>query len=294
VLVKVFQLFKKAPRLLICAVLIVLSSMVSFAIEPGSSNERSLNAQSLEYLGFDEGHLSERASAGLREIFSGKMFYSAMPLSFSRAVDAAAAAEKDSLGYDRSTVDGKFLVNGSLPSPPARGVASDISLADVVFERGGVELKGLSCFACHSGVVNGQVIAGLGSNTVMQNLPRPEGSEDPNMMQIIAALDPAEQEVVAELMLGGYAAQPLTAERTSRGDNYGPFGVWAHGAALEDPENKGLAVSPAKTALTDLIENNMAPPVNPMPWWLMKYKSFDYWYGDGKSYAVVVDEVQVI
>jgi mono/diheme cytochrome c family protein len=60
--------------------------------------------------------------------------------------------------------------------------------------------------------------------------------------------------------------------------------VWAHGAALEDPENKGLAVSAVKTELTDLIENNMAPPVNPMPWWLMKYKSFDYWYGDGNPY----------
>ena len=28
----------------------------------------------------------------------------------------------------------------------------------------------------------------------------------------------------------------------------------------------------------------MAPPVNPMPWWLMKYKPNDYWYGDGNPY----------
>ena len=89
--------------------------MMSFAIEPGSSTERTLNADSLTYLGFDETHLSDRASEGLREIFSGKMFYSAMPLSFTRALDAAAVAEKDSLGYDKSTADGKFLVNGSLP-----------------------------------------------------------------------------------------------------------------------------------------------------------------------------------
>ncbi|MDC1120004.1 hypothetical protein OAT28_05455, partial [Gammaproteobacteria bacterium] len=165
-MLKIFQLLKKAPRLLVCAAIIVLSSMMSFAIEPGISNERTLNANSLDYLGFDEAHLSDRASEGLREIFSGKMFYSAMPLSFTRALDAAAVAEKDSLGYDKSTADGKFLVNGSLPSPPTRDVASDISVGDVVFERDGVELKGLSCFACHSGVVNGQVIAGLGSNTV--------------------------------------------------------------------------------------------------------------------------------
>ena len=280
----ILQLFKKAPTLLVCAALIVLSSMMSFAIEPETSNERTLNANSLDYIGFDEAHLSDRARDGLREIFSGRMFYSAMPLSFTRALDAAAVAEKDSLGYDKSTADGKFLVDGSLPSPPTRDVATDISVGDVVFERDGVELKGLSCFACHSGVVNGQVIAGLGSNTVMQSPPRPEGTEGPNMLQIMAALNTAERKVVAELMSGGYAVQPLTAERTSRGDNYGPFGVWAHGAALEDPANKGLAVSTVKTELTDLIENNMAPPVNPMPWWLMKYKSFDYWYGDGNPY----------
>ena len=85
-------------------------------------------------------------------------------------------------------------------------------------------------------------------------------------------------------MGASYAVNPLTPQRTSRGDNFGPFGVWAHGAALEDPENKGLVVSAEKTELTDIIENHMTPPVNPQPWWLMKYKTFDYWYGDGNLY----------
>ncbi|MDG1180740.1 MAG: hypothetical protein P8O68_09960, partial [Gammaproteobacteria bacterium] len=76
-MLEIFQLLKKAPRLLVCAAIIVLSSMMSFAIEPGTSNERTLNANSLDYLGFDEAHLSDRASEGLREIFSGNMFYSA-------------------------------------------------------------------------------------------------------------------------------------------------------------------------------------------------------------------------
>lgn len=283
-LIKIAQWLNRVPRLLLCALFIVVTSMVSFANGPESANERSLNVQTLEYLGFDEEHLSDRASEGLKEIFSGKMFYSAMPLSFTRALDAAAAAEKDKLGYDPSTADGKFFRNGSLPSPPTRDVNPDISVGEVVFERDGVELKGISCFACHSGVVNGQVIAGLGSNTVMQSPPRPEGTEGPNMLPILASLDPAEQQVVAQAMGGGYAVSPLTPERTSRGDNFGPFGVWAHGAALEDPENKGLVVSAEKTELTDLIENNMTPPVNPMPWWLMKYKTVDYWYGDGNPY----------
>ena len=239
----VVQWANRVPRLILSGLLIVVTSMMSFAKEPTSSNERSLNTPSLEYLGFDEAHLSDRASEGLREIFSGRMFYSAMPLSFMRAVDAAAAAEKDKLGYDPTTADGKFFRNGSLPSPRTRDVDPEISLGEVVFERDGVELQGINCFACHSGVVNGQVVAGLGSNTVMQSPPRPEGTESPNMLQILAALNPAEQQVVAEAMGGSYAVSPLTPERTSRGDNFGPFGVWAHGAALEDPENKGLAVS---------------------------------------------------
>jgi hypothetical protein len=276
------------PRLLLAALFVVVTSMTSFMMSfangPESSNERSLNAPSLEYLGFDEAQLSDEASEGLREIFSGRMFYSAVPLSFSKALDAAAAAEMDRLGYDPSTADGRFFRNGSLPSPPNREVDPEISLGEVVFEREGVELKGINCFACHSGVVNGQVVAGLGSNTVMQSPPRPEGTEGPNMFQIMAGLTPAEQQVVAEAMGESYAVNPLTPERTSRGDNFGPFGVWARGAALENPENKGLVVSAEKTELTDIIENNMTPPVNPMPWWLMKYKTFDYWYGDGNPY----------
>lgn len=282
--IKVVQRLKSAPRPLFCALVIGVTSMVSFANGPESSQEQSLNATSLEYVGFDEDQLSDRASEGLREIFSGRMFYSAVPLAFSRAMDAAAAAEKDKLGYDPTTADGKFYKNGSLPSPPNRDESPEIALGEVVFERDGVELKGINCFACHSGVVNGQVVAGLGSNSVMQSPPRPEGTEGPNMFQIMAALSPAEQQVLAETMGGSYAVNPVTPERTSRGDNFGPFGVWAHGAALEDPENKGLVVSAEKTELTDIIENNMTPPVNPMPWWLMKYKTFDYWYGDGNPY----------
>ena len=286
--IKVVQWLNRVPRLLLAALFVVVTSMTSFMMSfangPESSNERSLNAPSLEYLGFDEAQLSDEASEGLREIFSGRMFYSAVPLSFSKALDDAAAAEMDRLGYDPSTADGRFFRNGSLPSPPTRDADPEVSLGEVVFEREGVELKGINCFACHSGVVNGQVVAGLGSNTVMQSPPRPEGTEGPNMFQIMAGLTPAEQQVVAEAMGESYAVNPLTPERTSRGDNFGPFGVWARGAALEDPENKGLVVSAEKTELTDIIENNMTPPVNPMPWWLMKYKTFDYWYGDGNPY----------
>lgn len=238
-----------------------------------------------DYLGFDEAALSPAARDGLAEIYSGRMFYSAIPLSLSEAMAAAEAERKDELGYDPLSPEGKFFSAGSVPSPPTREIDPDVSLGQVVFERDGAVLAGFNCFECHAGVVDGQVIAGLGSNSVMQRPPRPEGMPAPNMLKMAAALKtPAERNAMAEMMKTAKGVSSPVAETTNRGDNYGPFAVWAHGAHLEDPANRGLAVSYEKTELTDLIENNMAPPVNPMPWWLMKYKTRDYWYGDGNPF----------
>jgi hypothetical protein len=33
-----------------------------------------------------------------------------------------------------------------------------------------------------------------------------------------------------------------------------------------------------------LLDSLELPPVDPMPWWLMKYKRMNYWYGDGGSH----------
>ncbi len=51
-------------------------------------------------------------------------------------------------------------------------------------------------------------------------------------------------------------------------------------AKLEDPASQGLTVGKGKTQLEDLIDSIELPPVDPMPWWLMKYKTKDYWYAD--------------
>lgn len=241
--------------------------------------------ESFDYLGFDETGLSAEARDGLREIYSGRMFYTAVPLSLAQAMDAAEAERKDELGYDPSSPEGMFYSAGSLPSPPNREVDSSVSLGQVVFERDGAVLAGFSCFECHAGVVNGKVVAGLGSNTVMQRPPRPEGTQGPNMLKLAAAVKtPADKKAMAALMSTARGVSSPTAETTNRGDNFGPFAVWAHGAHLADPAKTGLKVSTEKTELTDLIEDNMAPPVNPMPWWLMKYKVRDYWYGDGNPF----------
>ncbi len=239
-------------------------------------------AESFEYLGFDESSLPADAVEGLREIYSGRMFNMAVPVRLSDAMAAADAEKKGELGYDPSSSEGKFFSAGTLPSPPTRDVDASVSLGQVVFERDGAVLAGGNCFGCHAGVVNGKVVAGLGNNNVMQRPPRPEGTPQPNMMKLAAALKtPAEKQAMATLMKTGRGVSSPVPETTNRGDNYGPFAVWAHGAQLADPANRGLEVSRQKTELTDLIESMRVPPVDPMPWWLMKYKTRDYWYGDG-------------
>jgi mono/diheme cytochrome c family protein/cytochrome c553 len=238
-------------------------------------------AESFEYLGFDEDKMSTESRDGLREIYSGRMFNMASPLSLAKAMSAADAEKKDELGYDPNSVEGKLFSVGTLPSPPSRDIDADISLGEVLFERDGATLMGGNCFGCHAGVVNGKVVAGLGNNNVMQRPPKPEGTKPPNMFKLAAAVKtPADKKAMAAMMNYGKGSRSPLPETTNRGDNYGPFAVWAHGAQLEDPANLGLQVSYAKTELTELIENTMVPPVDPMPWWLMKYKVRDYWYGD--------------
>jgi hypothetical protein len=282
--VKLRPTLRSSRPLQAVALLCALITTSGFAEDALFSNGSRFSATSLEFLGFDEASLSAEARDGLREIYSGRMFYTAMPLSLSKAMEAAEAERMHELDYDPTSAKGKFYRKGSLPSPPNRDVEPGVSLGDVVFERDGVTLSGGNCFSCHAGVVNGTVVAGLGNHSVMQRPPRPEGSTGPDMMALAAALTPAEQRAVAEMMKTGYDLDAPAPERTSRGDNYGPFAVWAHGANLEDPANKGLMVSQDRTELADIIENNVTPPVNPMPWWLMKYKPLDYWYGDGNPY----------
>ncbi len=57
----------------------------------------------------------------------------------------------------------------------------------------------------------------------------------------------------------------------------------ALGARLSNPEKQGMVLASAKTELQTLLESLPLPPVDPMPWWLMKYKRLNYWYADGGS-----------
>jgi hypothetical protein len=107
--------------------------------------------------------------------------------------------------------------------------------------RNGVEHANINCFTCHAGVVHGQVVAGLTNNHVNQS--------DPKQIR-------------------------------TRGDNFGPYAVWHMGTQLLDPATKGLELASETTDLERLFESAQLPPVDAMPWWLMKYKKKDYWYAD--------------
>ena len=197
----------------------------------------------LTYYGFDEESHSAAAHEGLQEIFSGRCFHAGVPVATARMMVRALTASQKDLGYDPDSPEGRFYAAGRFPSPPDRtsGVAPGFGLGESVFVRDGVQMVNLNCFGCHAGVVNGQVVAGLGNNHINQS--------DPKNVR-------------------------------TRGDNFGPYAVWRFAAQLVDPANEGMVVAKEKTELEALLESVELPPVDPMPWWLMKYKTKDYWYAD--------------
>lgn len=207
---------------------------------------RGFAGQSFSHFGFERDSYSPEGQAGLDEILSGRMFNVTIPwmlFSGRLAMEDKAMAK---LGFEPGSAEGRFYTNGSLPPPPA-DEASGPSLGLSRFRREGRDLISFNCFACHAGVVEGMVVAGLGSNSIIQQ------------------------------------ASPSAAARGDnvRGDNYGQYAVWLYAAKVADPRNTGLITSDERTPLVELIESTKLPPVQSMPWWLMKYKVRDYWYGDG-------------
>lgn len=245
-------------------------------------------AEPLGFYGFDHDIYSPAGLEGMAEIYSGKVFLSGIPVTLTEAMGRAAAegqaksGQAPDLGYNPSTDVGQFYATGSMPSPPNRQAPPGMSIGRSVFERDGAKLVGGNCFACHTGVVNGQVVAGLGNNGIMPGGDGGYDSEGPKMSDFVDKLNnEAEKREFAIAMASGSVRAPRVPELTSRGDHYGPFAVWGLGAVLADPAKKGLAISDEETELVKLFKSTVVPPVDPMPWWLMKYKERDYWYSDG-------------
>lgn len=211
--------------------LLVFGATATFATEP------------LSHFGFDAAAYSPTAQEGMEEIFAGKLFYQAIPKAGARLLTGTFAGAQKSAGFAPDSTEARFYSTGRLPSPPTREAGADpgFALGESVFLRDKVQHVNINCFACHAGVVHGQVVAGLGNNHMNQS--------NPQRLQ-------------------------------TRGDNFGPYAVWHLGTRLIDPPTKGLELATKKTELEELYESTELPTVDPMPWWLMKYKTKDYWYAD--------------
>lgn len=208
---------------------------------------QGIAAQPLSYLGFDEAGLSTEAAQGLQQILAGRLFNMSVPSAAVKMMLQVRGPFPEGSGIEPNSAEARFFALGMLPSSADRAVGADAAfgLGQSVFERNGAQMVTINCFMCHAGVVNGQVVAGLGNSHINQSDPR--------------------------------------GART-RGDNFGPYEVWRMGARLDEPDKQGMALSANRTELQDLIDSLDLPPVDPMPWWLMKYKEWNYWYGDGGSH----------
>lgn len=260
-------------RLFGCAIgsLLILTTSAASAAGP------------ITFLGFDKSQMSEEAGAGMDEIFSGRMFNSGMPQSVMKAMMGAGSGSPEELGYDPNTPEGKYYSGSKLPAPDFR--PAGLNLSDSVFEKDGVALANGNCFGCHAGMVDGKVVAGLGNNRM---LPRVKSKGKPDMagmMTLMASLTDKEKKIVAERMKGMKGTVLITPDSASRGAHFGPFAVWSVSSRIADPAKTGLLISNKKTELSEIVATTMVPPVDPMPWWLMKYKKRGYWYSDSSPHS---------
>jgi cytochrome c peroxidase len=246
----------------------------------------AVGAEPLTFYGFDKQSHSAAAQEGMEEIFSGRCFHAGVPLraAFVASMGLPESKPQEDLGYNPATPEGRFYMTGALPSPKGRksGMMVGLPLGASVSNRNGVALVNANCFECHAGVVNGQVVAGLGNSHLDQ------ASGIGNAKQVLARKDAilsslkseAERKEFSEFFDHVRSASMPFQFAKSRGDNFGPYAVWRLGSRLADPTKTGMIVSQEQTALEKLIDSVELPTVDPMPWWLMKYKKKDYWYGD--------------
>ncbi len=247
------------------------------------TSSASYAAQPVTFLGFDKSQMSEEAQAGMDEIFSGRMFASGMPIAVMKAMSSADSGSPEELGYDPNTPEGKYYSGSKLPAPEFR--PEGLNLSDSLFEQDGVALANGNCFGCHAGMVNGQVVAGLGNNRMMPQYKSKSKPSMAGMMKLMASLSDKEKKIVAERMKGMQGTILLTPDTASRGDHFGPFAVWSVSSRIADPAKTGLLISNEKTDLSELVATTQVPAVDPMPWWLMKYKKRGYWYSDSSPYS---------
>lgn len=240
--------------------------------------------EDLQFLNFDSD------LAGLQDVYDGNGFRNGIPLE-SLEIAKALGGLGDAFHPDRvssDTPEGQFTVFGNLPSPPDRP-GPDTPLGRSVFERDGAWYDGGNCFACHAGVANGQVVAGLANTHVDQAA---------GLMKALALLKIdktlraktklLESDAEYEELLIYLENIEVTVKETfkfaeSRGDNMGPYAVWRRMSRLADPANSGLTTIDAddEGPFDELFASQALGTVDPNPWWNRKYRNVQYWFAEG-------------
>ncbi len=250
----------------------------------------------LTFHGFDQETLSKEGREGLDHIFAGDIFRSALPISIFMESQGSLFGWIEAL-YNANSRENQFIVYGRLPSPQTRELGTlpyytrkliPVSLGNSVIRRHDVYLFNDNCFSCHAGVVRGIVTAGLGNSHVDQV------SLYADLKKLVAFSDfrkphqsEQEEQEFGDLMEHAKTVMiPTFKYAKSRGDNLGPFNVWKVLSRLTDPRNRGLLSYPSSGAapLDPWFNSLSLPPIDPNPWWHLKYKTNCYRYGDATPY----------
>lgn len=218
------------------------------------------------------------AREGLRSLFAGEEWRWGLPMKLF----------KKEFGPHNYDPDFFFQTLGTLPSPPWRKTGDvRLPLSDTRFTREGAEIVNVNCFGCHAGVVAGQVVAGLGSvhvdlasfaastRKLIKKWNNPIAGPILRLM-----LNKSEQYTLVNFM-NYYSTIVLPVMQSqARGENYGPWVVWQHIARMSNPA-EGMDTVPydQRGPLENYLQQPL-PPVDPSPWWNIKYKERNFWTQD--------------
>jgi len=286
-------------RYLFLCIPIIFFSFSSFADELSAPD-----FSELEFFGFYEEGMDQKARKGLDHLFNGDGFHNGLPLkSAQRAKELQEEWNRKKSGeriIDKNSPLGQFYYLGNIPSPPSRNAPPGLAVHENIFRRHekGPLLTNGSCLACHTGIVAGKVVAGL-ANSHIDQMGLWVDAKGLNSLRWILELDLETEEEYFEfnefmdLIALRLEYNPLDFLH-ARGDNIGPFAVWANLSRLKNPSELGLEMYgpgefdlfgelPGGTYYKKLLDEQFLPIIESNPWWLLKYKKSSYWYQDTEA-----------
>jgi cytochrome c553 len=290
--------------------LLFLIINISYAQDENDKEKQFLN--NLSYHGFEPETVEEKE--GLDYLFSGKGFGKALPLksialakTLKKIKNLTRKLKKQTLEKDLQKVPSeywkdKFMLYGVFPSPLTRPMfkGERLTIGKSVFKQDDKQYySNTNCFACHSGVVAGTVVAGLG-NTHMDQHNRIEGAK--SLFNIVNSkaikntigllpkfrLSRREKKELADYIEDTKLKSfDLFNRSKTRGENFAPYSIWRFSSKLKDPAQLGLATVSHKVDIgyDYLFKNGSLSPIDPNPWWNVKYKKSIYWYKDIGAYS---------